>query len=162
MAATDAPAVSGTSGTDAAAAASLRRALARSRRRDQLQAAALVLPLFLFLLATFILPIGAMLGRALFDREIAEILPRVTAELARWDGKELPPAAAYAALIDDVRAARAAGTLASAATRLNYDVAGFRSLMFTTGRRLGGGNTRPPRGVTGPVASEGERGGTGG
>src|SRR6185369_672528 len=108
-------------GADAAAA--LRRALKRSLRREQLQAAALVLPLFLFLLATFIVPIGAMLGRALFDREIAEILPRVTAELAHWDSRALPPDAAYAALIDDIRAARAAATLASAATRLNYDIA---------------------------------------
>jgi putative spermidine/putrescine transport system permease protein len=105
----------------------------------------MVLPLFLFLLATFIVPIGSMLGRAFFDREIAEILPRVTAELARWDGRELPPDAAYAALIEDVRAARAAGTLASAATRLNYDVAGFRSLLFATGRRLGGEVGGSPR-----------------
>ena len=72
------------SGADAAAA--LRRALRRSGRREQLRAAALVLPLFLFLLLTFIAPIGAMLGRAFFDREVAEIMPRVTAELARWDG----------------------------------------------------------------------------
>src|SRR3954463_8178923 len=91
-------------GTDAA---ELRRALRRSRRKEQLQAAALVLPLFIFLLATFIVPSGAMLGRALVDREVAEILPRVTAELARWDGRQLPPDAAYGALIDDVRAARA-------------------------------------------------------
>ena len=91
-----------------------------------------MLPLFLFLLATFIVPIGAMLGRALFDREVGEIMPRVTGELAHWNGRELPPDAAYAALIEDVRAARDAGTLAVAATRLNYDVAGFRSLLFAT------------------------------
>ena len=72
-------------------------------------------------------------------------MPRVTAELARWDGRDLPPDAAYAALIDDVRAAREAGTLASAATRLNYDVAGFRSLLFATGRRVGGEITGSPR-----------------
>jgi putative spermidine/putrescine transport system permease protein len=42
-----------------------------------------------------------------------------------------------AALIADIRAARQAGTLASAATRLNYDIAGFRTLLFSTGRRLG-------------------------
>jgi putative spermidine/putrescine transport system permease protein len=140
MAAADLTAESG-----AKAAAALRRSLMRSGRRDQLLAAAMVLPLFLFLLATFIVPIGAMLGRAFFDREVAEILPRVTSELARWDGRDLPPEAAYAALIEDVRSARAAGTLASAATRLNYDVAGFRSLLFATGRRLGGDVSGSPR-----------------
>ncbi len=136
-------------GTDAAAA--LRRALKRSGRREQLRAAALVLPLFLFLLATFIVPIAAMLGRALLDREVGDIMPRVTAELAHWDGRELPPDAAYAALIEDVRAAREAGTLASAATRLNYDVAGFRSLLFATGRRLGDGVTGSPREILGAI-----------
>jgi len=132
-----------TRGVDEAAA--LRRALKRSRRREQLRAAALVLPLFLFLLATFIVPIGAMLSRAVFDSEVAAIMPHVTAELARWDGRQLPPDAAYAALIEDVRAAREAGTLASAATRLNYDISGFRSLLFSTGLRIGGDVTGSPR-----------------
>jgi putative spermidine/putrescine transport system permease protein len=133
------------------AAAALRRALKRSGRREQLRAAVLVLPLFLFLLATFIVPIGAMLGRAFFDREVAEIMPRVTVELARWDGRALPPDAAYGALIEDVRAARDAGTLASAATRLNYDVAGFRTLLFATGRRLGGEVAGSPRDILGAI-----------
>src|SRR3989454_4650116 len=117
-------------------AAKLRRALRKSRRREQLKAAALVLPLFVFLLACFIAPIGAMLARGVTDTDVPRILPRVSAELARWDGRDLPPESAYAALIADIRAAREAGTLASAATRLNYDVPGFRTLLFTTGRRL--------------------------
>jgi putative spermidine/putrescine transport system permease protein len=114
----------------------LRRALRRSQRREQLEAAALVLPLFVFLLASFIVPIGAMLGRGVADTDVARILPRVTGELARWDGRDLPPESAYAALAADIRTAREADTLASAATRLNYDIAGFRTLMFATGRAL--------------------------
>jgi putative spermidine/putrescine transport system permease protein len=101
-----------------------------------------VLPLFLFLLASFIAPIGAMLARGVYDTDIARILPRVSLEMRRWDGRDLPPDSAFAALIDDVRAARDAGTLASAATRLNYDVAGFRTLLFATGRHL----SDPPAG----------------
>ena len=115
----------------------LRRALKASARREQLQAAALVLPLFLFLLASFIVPIGVMLARGVTDSDVPRILPRVSAELAHWDGNGLPDENAQAALIADIRAARDAGTLASAATRLNYDVAGFRSLLFATGRRFG-------------------------
>jgi len=116
--------------------AALRRALRRSRRREQWRAAALVLPLFVFLAACFLVPIGAMLSRGVIDTDIARILPSVTAALKSWDGRDLPPEAAYAALIADVRAAREAGTLASAATRLNYDVPGFRTLLFGTGRQL--------------------------
>jgi len=118
------------------APADLRRALKRSGRREQWRAAALVLPLFAFLLASFAVPIAAMLARAVADSEVGHILPRVSAELRHWDGRDMPPDAAFAALIADLRAAREAGTLASAATRLNYDVAGFRTLLITTGRRV--------------------------
>ena len=116
----------------------LRRALARSGRRERWRAALLVLPLFVFLLATFIVPIGAMLARGFVDSDVARILPRVSAELRHWDGRELPPDSAFAAMVADLRAARDAGTLASAATRLNYDIAGFRTLLITSGRRVAG------------------------
>src|SRR5438105_386043 len=114
----------------------LRRALRRSRRREQVRAAALVLPLFLFLAMCFVVPIGVMLARGVVDTDIAHTLPLVSNELKRWDGREMPPETAYAALIADIRAAREAGTLASAATRLNYDVPGSRTLLFSAGRQL--------------------------
>src|SRR6059058_27249 len=117
-------------------AAGLRRALTRSRRREQVRAAALVLPLFVFLAACFIVPIGAMLSRGVIDADITRILPLVSTALKNWDGRDLPPESAYGALIADIRAAREAGTLASAATRLNYDVPGFRTLLFNTGRQV--------------------------
>jgi putative spermidine/putrescine transport system permease protein len=142
---------SATIASDIDRTATLRRALRRSERREQLWAAALVLPLFVFLLATFIVPIGAMLGRAIVDNEVRDILPRASAELARWDGRGLPPDRAYAALIEDIRAAHEAGTLASAATRLNYDIAGFRSLLFATGRRLAAESAGSPREVLGEI-----------
>ena len=125
--------------------AGLRRALRRSGRREQWRAALLVMPLFFFLLASFIVPIGAMLARAIVDPDVARILPRVSAELRHWDGRELPPDAAYAAMVDDLRVAREAGTLASAGTRLNYDVAGFRSLLVTSGRRVADPTATSPR-----------------
>jgi putative spermidine/putrescine transport system permease protein len=127
------------------AGAGLRRALRRSRRHKQWRAALLVLPLLLFLLATFIVPIGSMLGRAVFDSDVAHILPRVSAELRRWDGRDLPADSAYAAMVADLRAAREAGTLASAATRLNYDIAGFRTLLITSGRRVASAPIDSPR-----------------
>jgi putative spermidine/putrescine transport system permease protein len=117
-------------------AAALQAGLRRSQRRVQLRAAALVAPLFLFLLASFIAPIASLLARGVVDPEIARILPRTTAELVSWTDGDLPQDAAFAALIDDMRTAFRDGTLASAATRLNYDVNGFRTLMFGTARRL--------------------------
>jgi putative spermidine/putrescine transport system permease protein len=112
------------------------RALRRVERRAQSRALLLIAPLFLFLLITFLAPIAMMLWRAVADTDVAGIMPRTVAALRIWDGTALPSESAYAALIDDVRAARKAGNLASAATRLNYDVNGFRTLLFSTGRRL--------------------------
>jgi putative spermidine/putrescine transport system permease protein len=110
--------------------------LARSERAKKLKAALLTAPLFIFLLLAFLGPIGALLSKSFVDTELAATLPRVSHEIKRWDGRVLPDEATFAALIEDVRAARTAGTLAPAATRLNYDVSGFRSLLFATGRQL--------------------------
>ena len=114
----------------------LARGLSRTERAVKLRAIGLTLPLLLFLLATFVVPIGALLTKSVVDTDVARLLPHVTAALHDWDGRALPPDSAYAALAADIRSARAQGTLASAATRLNYDVTGYRSLLFTTGRRL--------------------------
>jgi putative spermidine/putrescine transport system permease protein len=110
--------------------------LARAERARKLKAALLTAPLAVFLLLTFLGPIGALLTKSFVDTELGAALPRVTQEIRRWDGRGLPDEATFAALIVDVRAARAAGTLAPAATRLNYDISGFRSLLFATGRQL--------------------------
>jgi putative spermidine/putrescine transport system permease protein len=118
------------------AAAGLARRVRRAGLRRQVAAALLVAPLLLFLLIGFAAPIAALLARGVQDTEVPRVLPRVTAALSAWDGEGLPGPDAFAALAEDMREARAAGTLAQAATRLNYDVNGFRTLMFTTARRL--------------------------
>jgi putative spermidine/putrescine transport system permease protein len=115
---------------------SLAQQLARAERAKKMKAALLTAPLFLFLLLTFLGPIGALLTKSFVDTDLAAALPNVTREIKRWDGHALPDEATFSALIMDVRAARTAGTLAPAATRLNYDVSGFRSLLFATGRAL--------------------------
>jgi len=112
------------------------RGLSRAERGAKLRAAALTLPLFLFLLAAFVIPIGALLTKSVVDTDIPRLLPRVAVALKGWSGEALPAEDAYRALALDIGAARDAGTLASAATRLNYDVTGYRSLLFGTARRL--------------------------
>jgi putative spermidine/putrescine transport system permease protein len=126
---------------------SLATQLARAERARRLRAAALTAPLLLFLLATFVGPIATLLMRSVADPDLAFVLPTVTRHIRAWDGRALPDEATFAALIDDVRAARAAGTLAPAATRLNYDVSGFRSLLFSTARQLPERLDGPARGT---------------
>ena len=65
-----------------------------------------MLPLFVFLLASFVVPIGSMLARAVVDTDVARILPHVAAEMRRWKGGDLPPDSAFAAMVADLRAER--------------------------------------------------------
>ncbi len=114
----------------------LKRRLKRAERARQLKALALVLPLLLFLLFTFLGPIAGMLWRSVEDWEVPQVLPHTVAALADWDGRDLPDEAAFAALAGDLQAARAAGTVAVAAKRLNYTLNGFRTILTSTARNL--------------------------
>ncbi|MBW6397981.1 ABC transporter permease [Roseomonas sp. HJA6] len=99
-------------------------------------------PLLLFLLLTFATPIAAFLWRGVSDAEVAPVLPRTVATLADWNGTALPPEPAFAALVADLRDARArdrdtgGGSIARAAARLNADRPGFRGLLPMTARRV--------------------------
>ncbi|HWX49748.1 MAG TPA: ABC transporter permease [Roseomonas sp.] len=110
--------------------------------RGRLAAAALVAPLLLFLLAVFVLPIGIFLLRAVEEPDVPPVLPRTLAALEGWDGAAAPDEPAFAALVEDLRAARerdraaGEGEVARAAARLNNDWPGFRSLLPMTARRI--------------------------
>lgn len=114
----------------------LKRRLRRAERARQFKALALILPVLLFLFFTFLGPIAGMLWRSVEDREVSRVLPRAVAALADWNGQDLPGEAVYAALGEDIVAAREAGTLALASKRLNYAINGFRSLLSGTARKL--------------------------
>jgi putative spermidine/putrescine transport system permease protein len=106
-----------------------------------------------------VVPIGAFLWRAVADTEVAAVLPRTIAALRAWDGRAPPDDAAFTALVEDLREARARdqetgrGDLARAAARLNADVAGFRSLLPATARRVATAEG-PPREAVLAVAPE--------
>ena len=72
----------------------LQSALRRQARARTLLALALAAPLLLFLLLTFLVPIGTLLMRAVENPEVARALPRTVAALDRWDRASSPPDAA--------------------------------------------------------------------
>ncbi|MBS0246455.1 MAG: ABC transporter permease [Proteobacteria bacterium] len=119
----------------------LSRQLHRSNRPRHLASFALVLPLFAFLVFSYGFPIGTMLWQAVSDKEVGIALPNTVAALASWDGKTLPDEKVFRALAADIKKARADETLAPAARRLNYDVSGFREVLFRTARRPPPANT---------------------
>jgi len=114
----------------------LRRAMRRADRTRRLKAVALVAPLFLFLLVAFVIPIVVMLFRSVDNPELGASLPRTSEAIAAWDSTGTPDEPVYAALAADLMAEREARALAEAAKRLNYEITGFRTLVYKSARRL--------------------------
>ncbi|AXO63284.1 ABC transporter permease [Pseudomonas sp. phDV1] len=115
---------------------SLKQRLARAERLNRLKSKALILPLLLFLLLTFLLPIGALLLRSVDNPEVVGSLPRTVEAIAAWDGRGLPDEAAYRAIASDMLEARRNQSLGDLSKRLNMELAGFRSLVSSTARKL--------------------------
>ena len=110
--------------------------LKRAERWAKIRAMGLIAPLFLFLMVSFVLPIFAMLWRSVENPEIGLVLPRTAAAMQAWDGQGVPPNETLAVLVEELVKAAEAKTIGKAAKRLNYHVAGFRSLTMKTGNRL--------------------------
>ncbi len=113
--------------------------LRRAERGKRWRAFALAVPLLAFLGFAFLVPIGMMLHRSVADPEVGAGLPQTIAALADWDGAQAPEEAAYAALAADLEDARRARTVGDLGRRLNFERAGFRSLLSRTARRVGRG-----------------------
>ncbi len=114
----------------------LKQRLARAERMNRLKSQALILPLLVFLLLTFLVPMGALLHRSLNNPEVVGALPRTVEAIAGWDGKALPDEPVYQALAADLAEARRNQTLGDLSKRLNMELAGYRSLMAKTARGL--------------------------
>ena len=93
----------------AAPPGALRQALARAESRRKWRAFALTLPLLVFLLLTLLVPIAALLQRAVENPEVANALPTTMRALDGWDRKDAPGAPAYAALATKRRPPGSAG-----------------------------------------------------
>ena len=114
----------------------LKQRLARAERMNRLKSQALILPLLIFLLLTFLVPMGALLYRSLSNPEVVGALPRTVEAIASWDGKALPDEPVYQALAADLAEARRNQTIGDLSKRLNMELAGYRSLMAKTARAL--------------------------
>lgn len=132
------PLVANTTGT------ALATQLRRVERRKQLRAIALTLPLLIFLAITFLVPLGALLVRAVENPEVADTLTKTGDALAGWDRKVAPPDVAYAALLADLTAIPETAQAGVLARRLNSEVSGARSLIMGTYRALPLGSNLNP------------------
>ncbi|MDF2095651.1 ABC transporter permease [Aquibaculum arenosum] len=116
----------------------LKRRLRRAEWRGRLRAIALVVPLLLFLIFFFIVPIARMMWLSVDNSELPSTLPRFAEEIQQWDPTEtpLPDESVLALFAEELRAAAEARDLAGVARRLNTEVPGFRTTIMGTARRL--------------------------
>ena len=66
----------------------LKEKLARTTRRMKMRAFLLTVPLVLFLLVSFVLPIGQMLYRSLHNPTGSNVMPNFTAVIKDWDANQ--------------------------------------------------------------------------
>lgn len=62
----------------------------RNLRRRKFIALALVAPLLLFIVFSFVAPIASMLYRSIYNPDIIQLIPQTTAALSSWDGQDTP------------------------------------------------------------------------
>ena len=107
--------------------------VARKDRGALWRAYGLLVPLVVFLLLTFVGPIGTLLWRAVADNELSQALPATAAAVAQWDGASPPDEHLFRALAQDLKTV-APRDLAGAARRLAYEAPALRNLLMTAKR----------------------------
>jgi putative spermidine/putrescine transport system permease protein len=122
----------------------LKAALAEAQVRAKRRAFLLVLPLLVFVLLTFLIPIVYMLKRSVEHDGFSTSAPALVAWIAENPGFDPvnPPEAAYAALVSDLARMQVEKTTGIAGTRINYSVPGSISL-FKAGARAAA-DLQPP------------------
>ncbi len=112
----------------------LKDKLRRVERVQKLKAMGLVAPLFLFIVVSFVVPIGLLMFRSVENPEIAANLPRTIHALQGWDGSGLPGEEVYAAFAADLKETQANKITGIVGKRINYEIAGSRSRFLAAGR----------------------------
>lgn len=116
----------------------LKAALAKALRREKLRALALIAPLLIFVLLTFVAPIVDMLFRSVENGIVEDTLPKTVIALQEWDptSGNVPDEVVFAALYDDLVVAVEEKTHTRLGSRLNYEETGVSSLFRKTGRGI--------------------------
>jgi len=115
----------------------LKVSLKKTERKNKIKAFLLVFPLLLFIIVTFVVPIGDMLLRSVDDSQVNEVYGKTFEEYIKWDKEKdkLPPEAVYKALFNDI----AYGDkikIGRSITRMNYSKSGWKSLIKKTRREI--------------------------
>lgn len=116
--------------------ASLKQRLLRAERTYRKRSILMVAPLLIFLLISFVFPIGNILWKSIDNPEVARALPATLLALNGWDGESRPDEKVYSALVKDLKTAKAEGQIPGLVKRLGYEDGRYRALLTLTLRKL--------------------------
>ena len=103
--------------------------LKKAERKNKIKAFLLVVPLLLFLLITYIFPIGDMFMRSIDDKMVTNMLPKTFSAMEKWDGKEMPPEDVFAGFYSDFKILVKNKEHGKLAQRLNKKKKEFNSII---------------------------------
>lgn len=111
---------------------------ASARRKKRLAAFLFVVPLLLFIIVTFVAPIGSMLWRSVYHPTVAELIPQTLAELERWDDhKQLPDERTLNVFVEELHALDKQRLSGKLSEEFNRAFTGMSSVVKSTARRIG-------------------------
>lgn len=111
---------------------------ASARRKKRLTAFLFVVPLLLFIIVTFVAPIGTMLWRSVYHPTVAELIPQTLAELERWeDHTQLPDDKTLQVFASELHALNEQRLSGKLSEEFNRAYTGMSSVVKSTARRIG-------------------------
>ena len=113
----------------------LKVSLQKSERRNKIRAFLLVTPLLLFILFTFLVPIGDMLLRSVDDSYINTVFPKTFEKYKKWDRQDLPSEELYETMFFEIKEG-SGFSVGKATTRMNYAKSGWKSLLKKSKRKF--------------------------
>ena len=102
--------------------------LKKAEKKNKIKAFLLVAPLLLFLIITYVFPIGEMFSRSIDDKMITNMLPKTFKEMEKWDGQDLPPEEVFTAFYYDFKVLVDKQEHGKLGQRLNKEKNGFNSI----------------------------------
>ena len=102
--------------------------LKKAEKKNKIKAFLLVAPLLLFLIITYVFPIGEMFSRSIDDKMITNMLPKTFKEMEKWDGQDLPPEEVFTAFYYDFKVLVEKQEHGKLGQRLNKEKNGFNSI----------------------------------
>ena len=114
----------------------LEESLKKAERKNKIKAFLLVCPLLLFLIITYVFPIGEMFTRSIDDKMITNMLPNTFKSMESWDGQEMPEEEVFKSFYIDFKTLVEKKEHGKLGQRLNKEKNGFTTILKKLFRQI--------------------------